>query len=60
MAPKVTGAWHGMVYGETEQNGPAVLDALTGKDKEASSGAAPYWTDGRYAVTDNKIVPVRG
>ncbi len=56
----MTGAWHGMVYGETEQNGPAVLDALTGKDKEASSGAAPYWTDGRYAVTDNKIVPVRG
>ncbi|MEU5241783.1 PQQ-binding-like beta-propeller repeat protein [Streptomyces lydicus] len=60
VAPQVTGAWHGMVYGQTEQNGPVVLDARTGKDKVTSPGAAPYWTDGRYAVTDKAIVPVRG
>lgn len=60
VAPNVTGARHGMVYGRTEQNGPVVLDARTGQDKETSPGAAPYWTDGRYAVTDKAIVPARG
>ncbi|GGU97365.1 hypothetical protein GCM10010211_75810 [Streptomyces albospinus] len=59
IAPQVTGAWHGVVYGRTD-NGPVVLDALTGKDKQTSPGAAPYWTDGRYAVTDSQIVPIDG
>ncbi|MBD0742403.1 hypothetical protein [Streptomyces sp. CBMA152] len=60
VAPNVTGARHGMVYGRTEQNGLVVLDARTGQDKETSPGAAPYWTDGRYAVTDKVMVPARG
>ncbi|MEU1629614.1 hypothetical protein ABZ746_30795 [Streptomyces sp. NPDC020096] len=59
IAPQVTGAWHGVVYGQTD-NGPVALEALTGKDKQSSPGAAPYWTDGRYAVTDSQIVPTEG
>lgn len=40
MAPEVTAAWHGAVYGRTS-NGPLVLDARTGADREVSAGAAP-------------------
>ncbi|MEU4742689.1 hypothetical protein AB0G02_19800 [Actinosynnema sp. NPDC023658] len=57
---RVTGAWHGLVYGDTGRNGPVVLDARTGEDVGTSPGAAPYWTDGRYAVTDDEVVPVTG
>ncbi|MEV5754857.1 PQQ-binding-like beta-propeller repeat protein [Actinoallomurus sp. NPDC052308] len=39
-SPKVTAAWHGAVYGTTA-NGPVVLDARTGRDRETSPGAAP-------------------
>ncbi|GAA4614886.1 PQQ-binding-like beta-propeller repeat protein [Actinoallomurus liliacearum] len=39
-SPSVTAAWHGAVYGTTA-NGPVVLDARTGRDREASPGAAP-------------------
>ncbi|MGA5040007.1 PQQ-binding-like beta-propeller repeat protein [Streptomyces capoamus] len=39
IAPKVTTAWHGRVYGETT-NGAIALDARTGKDLP-SPGAAP-------------------
>ncbi|MEU7222314.1 PQQ-binding-like beta-propeller repeat protein [Streptomyces chrestomyceticus] len=40
IAPKVTAAWHGAVYGTTG-NGPVVLDAKTGADRNTSPGAAP-------------------
>ncbi|HEX3733487.1 MAG TPA: PQQ-binding-like beta-propeller repeat protein [Mycobacteriales bacterium] len=42
VAPGVTAVWHGAVYGSTS-NGPVILDALTGKDRSASPGAAPHW-----------------
>lgn len=37
----ITAVWHGAIYGET-QNGPVVLDALTGADAETAPGVAPY------------------
>ncbi|WP_406326513.1 PQQ-binding-like beta-propeller repeat protein [Streptomyces sp. NBC_00203] len=40
VAPKVTAAWHGRVYGTTD-NGPLVLDARTGEDTPARPGIAP-------------------
>ncbi|MFG2496487.1 PQQ-binding-like beta-propeller repeat protein [Streptomyces caniferus] len=40
VAPTVTAAWHGMVYGTTS-NGTVVLDAKTGADRSTSPGAAP-------------------
>ncbi|MEU4823415.1 PQQ-binding-like beta-propeller repeat protein [Actinomadura sp. NPDC023710] len=40
LAPKVTAFWHGAVYGTTP-NGPVVLDARSGKDREVRPGAAP-------------------
>ena len=36
----VTAAWHGAVYGVTD-NGPVVLDARTGADLQPKPGAAP-------------------
>jgi hypothetical protein len=41
VAPAVTAAWHGAVYGSTE-NGAVVLDAATGVDIEVEPGMAPY------------------
>jgi hypothetical protein len=41
VAPTVTAAWHGAVYGETE-SGPVVLDARTGEDLETNPGVAPF------------------
>jgi outer membrane protein assembly factor BamB len=38
--PTVTTVWHGAVYGTTA-NGPVVIDARTGRDRETSPGAAP-------------------
>ncbi|MEJ8646064.1 hypothetical protein WKI68_42240 [Streptomyces sp. MS1.HAVA.3] len=40
LLPNVTTAWHGAVYTFTD-NGPVVLDALTGKDKATGVGLAP-------------------
>jgi outer membrane protein assembly factor BamB len=41
IAPSITAVWHGAIYGTTE-NGPLVLDARTGADREISAGVAPY------------------
>lgn len=40
VAPRMTTAWHGAVYGTTV-NGPLVLDARTGADRDTRPGAAP-------------------
>jgi hypothetical protein len=40
VAPTVTAAWHGRIYGTTT-NGPVVLDARTGEDTPAQPGLAP-------------------
>ena len=40
VAPRVSTAWHGTVYGET-QNGTVALDARTGADRPTAPGAAP-------------------
>ena len=40
VAPRLTTAWHGAVYGTTV-NGPVVLDARTGADRDTRPGAAP-------------------
>ncbi|MCL9761307.1 hypothetical protein [Frankia sp. AiPa1] len=49
VAPTVTTAWHGAVYGKTE-NGPVILDARTGKDRAAAAGAAPYLVDAQAGI----------
>ncbi|MDI2130579.1 PQQ-binding-like beta-propeller repeat protein [Yinghuangia seranimata] len=41
LSPRITTVWHGMVYGRTE-NGPVVLDARTGADRNTAPGVAPY------------------
>ncbi|MFI5952802.1 PQQ-binding-like beta-propeller repeat protein [Cryptosporangium sp. NPDC051539] len=40
VAPRIAAAWHGAVYGTTD-NGPVVLDARSGKDREIAPGLAP-------------------
>jgi hypothetical protein len=40
VAPALGTAWHGAVYGTTV-NGPVVLDARTGADRDTAPGAAP-------------------
>lgn len=40
VAPRVSTAWHGVVYGTTV-NGPVSLDARTGVDRPGSPGVAP-------------------
>ncbi|SDL20824.1 hypothetical protein SAMN05216298_3062 [Glycomyces sambucus] len=40
----ITAVWHGAVYGNAE-NGPVVLDALTGADAETAPGIAPWVVD---------------
>ncbi|MEV4333644.1 PQQ-binding-like beta-propeller repeat protein [Streptomyces sp. NPDC049597] len=44
--PKVSGFWHGAVYGEVGDE-PIVLDGKTGQDRQTSAGAAPNEID-RY------------
>ncbi|MDA1361659.1 hypothetical protein O1R50_18675 [Glycomyces luteolus] len=44
----ITAVWHGAIYGSTE-NGPVVLDALTGADAETAPGVAP-WVVNEYAA----------
>ncbi|MGW4482359.1 outer membrane protein assembly factor BamB family protein [Amycolatopsis sp. NPDC004368] len=42
VAPSVTVAWHGALYGKTQGGQPIVLDAKTGKDRATDNvGAAP-------------------
>lgn len=45
LSPAVTAFWHGAVYGKTS-NGPVVLDARSGKDREVNPGAAPRAVSG--------------
>lgn len=49
VAPEITSAWHGAVYGETE-NGPVVLDARTGEDISTSPGIAPLVVNDRCGI----------
>ncbi|GAB1646346.1 hypothetical protein [Krasilnikovia sp. MM14-A1259] len=53
LVPTVTGAWHGAVYGRTD-NGPLVLDARTGADRETRPGVAPSVVNGRLGVGPSK------
>ncbi len=55
IAPTVTCAWHGLVYGSTA-NGPLTLDARTGQDRSPSVGAAPVTVDEYGGVA----VPAKG
>jgi outer membrane protein assembly factor BamB len=48
VAPTITTVWHGAVYGTTA-NGPVVLDARTGQDRETAPGVAPV-TVGAYGA----------
>lgn len=51
LAPTVTGAWHGAVYGFTQKRDPVVLDARTGQDREIAPGAAPCLVNEYAALT---------
>lgn len=49
VAPTITSAWHGAVYGTT-QNGPVILDARTGEDRATAPGAAPFIVNGNVGL----------
>ncbi len=49
VAPSVTTAWHGVVYGETK-DGPLLIDARTGRDRPDEPGFAPYMVNERLGV----------
>lgn len=49
VAPTVTTAWHGAVYGRTA-NGPVILDARTGEDRETAPGLTPWLVNEHAAV----------
>ncbi|MEE6260111.1 PQQ-binding-like beta-propeller repeat protein [Plantactinospora sonchi] len=49
LVPYVTGAWHGVVYGRTD-NGPVVLDGRTGTDRETQPGVAPSVVNDSVAI----------
>lgn len=51
IAPNVTTAWHGAVYGNTD-SGPVVLDARTGTDRNAQPGAAPVVVNGVTGIAE--------
>jgi hypothetical protein len=53
IAPKITTAWHGRVYGRTD-NGPVALDARTGKDLPARPGIAPVLVNGSAGLALGK------
>lgn len=48
-APHVTTVWHGAIYGQTN-NGPLVVDARSGKDREISPGQAPSLVTDSFGV----------
>jgi len=50
VAPEVSTAWHGVVYGRTE-NGPVALDAGTGADRPVAPGAAPALVNAYVGIT---------
>jgi hypothetical protein len=55
VAPRVSVAWHGLVYGTTEQSGPVVLEARTGEDQNVSAGVSPFVVNERCgAAPDDK------
>jgi hypothetical protein len=49
VAPRVSAAWHGAVYGTTD-NGPVTLDAHTGADRQTAPGVAPDLVDAYVGV----------
>jgi hypothetical protein len=49
LVPLVTGAWHGVIYGRTD-NGPVVLDGRTGTDRETHPGVAPSVVNSSIAI----------
>jgi hypothetical protein len=49
VAPIVTAAWHGAVYGRTD-NGSLVLDGRTGADRETDPGVTPWLVNQYVAV----------
>ncbi|MEV0897618.1 PQQ-binding-like beta-propeller repeat protein [Actinoplanes sp. NPDC049802] len=51
-AVRVTAARKGLLYGSTE-NGPVVVDARTGEDREVDPGAAPYLVNGSVGIARN-------
>jgi outer membrane protein assembly factor BamB len=55
VAPTVTAVWHGAVYGYTD-NGPLVLDARTGADRDDSPGAAPNVVDGFVGIAPPQVI----
>ncbi len=58
LVPQVTVAWHGAVYGGTD-NGPVVLDARTGLDRSASVGITPLAVNERCGVAGTRQDGVR-
>ncbi|MEK2492100.1 PQQ-binding-like beta-propeller repeat protein [Kitasatospora purpeofusca] len=55
VAPTVTAAWHGAVYGRTQRGEDVVLDARTGQDRELSPGVAPYLVSEYAAVARGNL-----
>lgn len=49
VAPDVTVAWHGLLYGDTRGGKPIALDAKTGKDVSTEVGVTPWWVS-KYAA----------
>ncbi|MFG2775306.1 PQQ-binding-like beta-propeller repeat protein [Streptomyces sp. NPDC048350] len=56
IVPKVTGFWHGAVYGEVGDE-PIILDGKTGQDRQTSPGAAPYEIDRYGGLTTGSGTP---
>lgn len=57
--PKVTGFWHGALYGEVGER-PVVLDGITGKDRETEPNAAPIEIDRYGGVEGTRFIPAVG
>ncbi|MFD0275177.1 PQQ-binding-like beta-propeller repeat protein [Kitasatospora sp. NPDC127111] len=55
VAPSVTGAWHGAVYGRTQRGKDVVLDARTGQDRELAPGAAPDQVNEYAALVEGRV-----
>ncbi|WP_329125088.1 outer membrane protein assembly factor BamB family protein [Streptomyces sp. NBC_01465] len=54
IAPEITTAWHGRVYGKTK-NGPVALDARTGQDLPTSPRIAPVLVNGSAGLAPDKV-----
>jgi hypothetical protein len=50
VAPRVSTAWHGVVYGTTD-NGTVALDARTGADRQTAPGVAPDLVNAYVGLT---------